>query len=223
MTWDNLLRWCSKSGDKPYMEGRNILFQKRKTLSWMPSTPFLEHDPKIEALNARASAMHRHTVTRRRQRPGKTSGVSGCSCTGNRPQEKRLSGSRVHAQALSMAAWAPLVSIPLGTVGHRGSSPPDCHSNTKSPVEEVLQTAGWMALRRLAGRHTGRHRDSHTVPSRVPRTAPPRPRWQSVDRQTHESLCGNLRGSLCGSLQTPVLPTHSSTQRWPQAAPPASR
>jgi hypothetical protein len=140
---------------------------------------------------------------------------------------KMCDKTRVHAQALSMAAWAPPVSIPLGTVGHRGSSPPDCHSNTTSPVEEVLQTAGWMARRRLAGRHTGRHRDSHTVPSRVPRTAQPRPRWQSVDRQTHGSLCGNLRGSLCGSLrgslQTPVLPTHSSTQRWPQAAPPASR
>jgi len=126
-------------------------------------------------------------------------------------------------QALSMAAWAPPVSIPLGTGGHTGSSPLDCHSNTTRPVEEVRQTAGWMARRRLVGRHRGRHRGSHRErhrgPSRVPRTARSRPRWRSVGRQIHGSLCGSLHGSL----QTPVLPTQRSARRWPQAAPPASR
>jgi hypothetical protein len=122
-----------------------------------------------------------------------------------------------------MAAWGLLRAIPLDIAARRDNTPVDCYSNTKRPMEEagqwpVLRVAhklGWMARRRLAGRHRDRHRDSHRVPSMAPRTAQARSRCRSVGLQTH----GGTR-----DLRTHARhPTHALLPRLRRAASPTQR
>jgi hypothetical protein len=131
--------------------------------------------------------------------------------------------SRLREHMRLMAAWGLLRAIPLDIAARRDNTPVDCYSNTKRPMEEagqwpVLRVAhklGWMARRRLAGRHRDRHRDSHRVPSMAPRTAQARSRCRFVGRQTH----GGTR-----DLRTHARhPTHALLPRLRRAAPPTQR
>jgi hypothetical protein len=125
--------------------------------------------------------------------------------------------SRLREHMRLMAAWGLLPAIPLDIAARRDNTPVDCHSNTKRPMEEagqrpVLRVAhrlGWMARRRRAGRHRGRHR----VPNMAPRTV--RSRWRSAGLQTH----GGTR-----DLRTHARhPTHALLPRLRRAAPPTQR
>jgi len=129
--------------------------------------------------------------------------------------------SRVREHIWLMAAWGLLRAIPLDIAARRDNTPLGCHSNTKRPVEEagqwpVLKVAhrlGWMARRRLAGRHRGKHRDSHRVPNMAPRTV--RSRWRSVGLQT--------RGGTRDLRTHAHRPTYALLPRLRRAAPPTPR
>src|SRR5262249_25380005 len=91
----------------------------------------------------------------------------------------------------SMVVSGPPLASHRGIVGHRGSSPSDCHSSTRRVVTRVAgsTTAGRVGPRSAGthrGRDKGRHRMASTIPipSTVPRTVRCRYRSQPVGLPT---------------------------------------